>query len=112
MGPEHFGSEHLLDLRERLKGRLILFQRRQRLGLIIGGSASGWFLLAVAAKLLGYYWIAIVSFAASASGLVAFFWMIFRATRPFETKGSMEHDLRVIESELRRRAGKMPQQRF
>jgi hypothetical protein len=110
LGPRHFGFEHLLELREQIRERLQIFQRRQRLAMIIGACSSGWIFLAIMARHFDYMWLALAAYSAGALSLIAFLGIVVWQKKQFESKGELEYTRQVIEEELRRRAGKMPQQ--
>jgi len=108
LGPSHFGAEHLLELREQARKRLLLFNRRLKLTMTLGACAIGWIFLAMLAKSLGYTWIAFGALGLGSGSFMGFFYVVFQQKRRFESKGALEYTQRVIEEELQRRAGKMP----
>lgn len=107
LGPGMFGLEHLMELREQSRARLNLFQRRQKLAMILGSSAAGWIFLAIIARFAGKLWIAFAAYALGSLCIFAFLGILFWQKRKFESKGELEYTLMMIEEELRRRAGKM-----
>ena len=103
LGPAEFAFEHLLELRERARRRLQLFDRRQRLAMLLGGTAAGWVFLAMLAGSFGYPWLMIAGGAVGTLGFLAFFVLIILQKQRFESRGELEFTLRAIEDELRRR---------
>lgn len=109
LGPAHFGLEHLLELRERSRARIVSFHKRQKLSMMIGGMATGWIGLAFVAKWMTYIWLAFAAFGIGAFSFAAFLTLIFIQQKHFGTKGELDYTQRIIEDEIRKRAGKMPQ---
>lgn len=109
LGPGHFGLEHLLELREKSRMRIVSFHRRQKLAMTIGAAATGWIALAFVAWYMGYIWPAFAAFGIGAFSFTAFITLVFVQQQQFGTKGNLDYAQRTIEEELRRRAGKMPQ---
>jgi hypothetical protein len=109
LGPGHFGLEHLLELREKSRTRIVSFHRRQKLAMTIGAAATGWIALAFVTWYMGYIWLAFAAFGIGAFSFTAFITLVFVQQQQFGTKGTLEYTQRMIEEELRRRAGKMPQ---
>lgn len=112
LGPAEFAFEHLIELRERARRRLQLFDRRQRLAMVLGGTASGWALLAILAGNFGYGWLMLAGGAIGALGFFAFFFLIVLQKRRFESRGELEFTLRAIEDELRRRGERQRKTNF
>lgn len=106
LGPADFTVEHLLELRERARHRLALFDRRQRIGLWFGGAAAGWAALAVLAGSLGFGWLALGAGILALPCFFGFFAVILSQKRRFESRGELEFTLRSIDEELRRRGEK------
>ncbi len=109
LGPGHFGIEHLLELRERSYQRMDQFLSRQKLAMMIGGTASIWIMMAFLAKVLNFIWLAFAAFGLGSLSLIVFLGLILLQQKQFGTKGELDYTQRMIEEELRRRAGKMPQ---
>ncbi|MDX2278203.1 MAG: hypothetical protein NW218_01390 [Saprospiraceae bacterium] len=109
LGPGHFGVEHLLELREKSYQRLDRFQRRQKLAMMVGASAAVWIMMAFLSKVLNFIWLAFAAFGLGSLSLIAFLGLILLQQKQFGTKGELDYTQRMIEEELRRRAGKMPQ---
>jgi hypothetical protein len=109
LGPGHFGIEHLLELRERSYQRMDQFLSRQKLAMMVGASAAVWIMMAFLSKILNFIWLAFAAFGLGALSLIAFLGLILLQQKLFGTKGELDYTQRMIEEELRRRAGKMPQ---
>ena len=104
LGPEHFGSEHLLEFRGKVLHRITLQEKRLRLAMLIGGTTAGWFLLSVVSHYFKQQWLIVVSSLGVVLSSGFFFYLIFSPTARKRTRGTLLHDLYLIESELRRRA--------
>lgn len=109
LGPAHFGTEHLLELREGLRLRLAQFARLQRLSLTIGATAGGWFLAGMAALRFHYNLLGQVALFGMILSIVGFIAGVVLLKARFESRGEIEHSLRSVEDELRRRGEKRPQ---
>ncbi len=104
LGPEYFSGEHLLELRERMRWRMVQFDRWQRLNTMIGATAAGWLLLGVLAMLVGWPLIGRLAFAVMAICLLGFLGGAWFLKWKYESRGELEYTLQTIEEELRRRA--------
>lgn len=104
LGPTHFGTEHLLEMREHLRQQLSVFDRRQHFALSLGGTAAGWVVLGILTARMGWFWMALAAHSLAAASLVGFFVILFFLKKRFESRGELEHTAREIETELRRRA--------
>jgi hypothetical protein len=72
LGPGHFGFEHLIELREKNWEQLQVFQKRQKLAMVVGVCATGWIFLAIFARYLNYPWLTFAAYSAGSLGLIAF----------------------------------------
>lgn len=106
LGPEHFSAEHLAELRGAARERLELFDRRQRLAMLIGGTAAGWVFLGILTGYFGPAWLSVAAIVLAGISFFAFFGVILWQKHRFESRGELEHTLLMIEEELRRRASK------
>lgn len=104
LGPEHFGAEHLLELRQRMQWRMAQFDRRRKLNLTLGATAAGWMLLGVAAMLLGWPLLGQLAFAVMGLSILGFLAGVWWLKWKYESRGELEYTLMTIEEELRRRA--------
>lgn len=104
IGPTPFGTDHLLELREQIRQRLSFFDRRQRLAMLLGGTATGWIFLGLIAGRLGWFWLALLAVALASASLAGFAIVLISLKKRFESRGELEHTAREIETELRRRA--------
>jgi len=104
LGPAEFAFEHLLELRERARRRLQLFDRRQRLAMWLGATASGWVMLSFAFGAFHLFWLMLAAGSAGAACFFAFFYLILIQKRRFDSRGELDFTLRSIEDELRRRS--------
>lgn len=106
LGPAHFGAEHLIELHTEARERIALFKVRQRLAMAIGGTATGWVLLALLFKFAGWGWLVFVALGVAALSFSVFLFIVFWQKKRFESRGELEYAQRIIEEELRRRAQK------
>lgn len=106
LGPADFAAEHLQELRERARHRLALFERRQRMAMLLGATAAGWTLLALPAGSFGHWWLALAAGLVATICLISFLLLIVAQKRRFDSRGKIEHTLCLIEDELRRRSEK------
>ncbi|MBU6340241.1 MAG: hypothetical protein KGS48_01995 [Bacteroidetes bacterium] len=109
LGPSHFGVEHLLELRERSFARIDQFLRRQKFIMMLGGTAAAWIFMAFIAKLMNYIWLSFASFGLGALSIMAFLALLLLQQKQFGTKGDLDYIQRIIEDELKRRVGRVPQ---
>lgn len=107
LGPEDFGVEHLVELRDRMQWRLARFDRWRRFNLLIGATAGGWLLLGGLAAMAGEGLLARLAFGVMLLSVLAFLAGVWLLKIKFESRGELEYTLRTIEDELRRRAAKL-----
>lgn len=107
LGPEDFGVEHLVELRDRMQWRLARFDRWRRFNLLIGATAGGWLLLGGLAAVAGEGLLARLAFGVMLLSILAFLAGVWLLKIKFESRGELEYTLRTIEDELRRRAAKL-----
>ncbi|MCC7507550.1 MAG: hypothetical protein IT259_19740 [Saprospiraceae bacterium] len=103
LGPAEFAFEHLLELRERARRRLYLFDRQQRIAMWMGAAAAGWVVLTFVAGAFQYLWLMLAAGAVGTINFFAFFFLIVLQKKRFDSRGELEFTLRSIEDELRRR---------
>jgi len=106
LGPEHFGMEHLLELRTGARDQIAVFEHRRRLSMIIGGTATGWVLLGMLGAVMQMQWLSLLGYVLAGLCFSAFLGMIIWQKVRFESRGELEFTLQVIEEELRKRASK------
>ena len=104
LGPEYFGAEHLLELREQMRLRMVQFDRWRKLNTLVGASAAGWMILGALALALNGAMIARLSFGLMFLSLLGFIAGVWLLKWKYESRGELEFTLRSIEEELRRRA--------
>jgi len=107
LGPEDFGAEHLVELRDRMHWRLARFDRWRRFNLLIGATAAGWLLLGGFSAWAGEGILARLAFGVMMLSLLGFLVGAWMLKIKFESRGELEFTLRTIEDELRRRAAKL-----
>ncbi|MBK8554278.1 MAG: hypothetical protein IPL65_00225 [Lewinellaceae bacterium] len=73
LGPEYFGAEHLVELREAARQRLQLFEKRIRLAMLLAGTGAGWLLLALLSGIFQFRWISLAAYALTGLS-ISFFW--------------------------------------
>lgn len=104
LGPEYFGAQHLLELREQLRLQMAQLDRWRRFNRLLGVTAGGWMLLAglfLVVKLSVMTTLAASVMGISFLGFLAGAWML---KWKYRSRIEMEFTLRTIEEELRRRA--------
>ncbi len=106
LGPEDFGVEHLVELRDRMQWRLARFDRWRRFNLLLGATAGGWLLLGGLAAWAGEGILGRLAFGVMGLSLLGFIAGVWVLKIKFESRGELEYTLRTIEDELRRRAAK------
>ena len=104
LGPECFGVEHLIELRDRMHWRMARFDRLHRLNTLIGATGAGWLVLGGVAAWAGWPVMAQLGFAVMAVSLLSFLAGVWWLKLKFDSRGELEHTLFTIEDELRRRA--------
>jgi hypothetical protein len=106
VGPGHFGSEHLMEMREQVCARLHQMLYFQRINMWVGGSAALWAGGGVVFWYIQQPWLllaAAIGLIASLAGYVAGSVLI---RLRFESNGELEYTLNVIDEELRIRAAR------
>lgn len=106
VGPEYFGGEHLLELRESMRLRMARFDRLRRLNLLLGATAAGWMLLGGLAAFLGWPILARLALGVMAISLLGFLAGAWILKWKYESRGELEYTIQTIEEELRRRAAR------
>ena len=106
IGPEYFGVDHLLELREKAKLRIHIFTRRQRLALTLGGTATGWVFLGILFWMVHAPLFAVAAYIIAAVSFGVFLTMVVLQKWHFESRGELEHALQTIEEELLKRSPK------
>jgi len=107
LGPQQFGGEHLLELRDKTRLRMEQFDRLSRLNLVVGSTASGWLLLGAIALWAKSHWIGQIAFAVMMLTIAAFLVGVFLLKTRYESRGELEYTLRIIEEELKKRQQKV-----
>lgn len=105
-GPAHFGTEHLIELRQELLGRLGLFQRRLHLSMGLAVCAIGWSMVILYAKIADqsvWAWTAGAFAAISAAAGFSVFYLLKKHSKG---RNELEQDLWLVEAELRKRSSK------
>lgn len=108
IGPAYFSVDHLMDLRQELREKVSLFERRQRIAMLMGASGAFWVMLAILARYVGQGWLLITAFVATVLCFAAYAFIIVQQQRIFKSKGELEFSLRQVEDELRKRAMATP----
>ena len=104
LGPEYFGAEHLLELREQMHLRMAQFDRWRKLNMLVGATSAGWMVLGGIAVVLGWPILARLAFSVMGVSLLGFMAGVWLLKWKYESRGELEYTLRSIEDELRRRA--------
>ncbi|MCB0530947.1 MAG: hypothetical protein H6574_14830 [Lewinellaceae bacterium] len=104
LGPEYFGAEHLLELREQMHLRMAQFDRWRKLNMLVGATSAGWMVLGGIAVVLGWPILARLAFSVMGLSLLGFMAGVWLLKWKYESRGELEYTLRSIEDELRRRA--------
>ena len=103
LGPQQFGTDHLMELHAKVCEQITLQQRHQRIALSIGAAGTGWVLLGGMALLMGYQILALASFGLAAVSVATFLGLLIFSLQRFQTKGHLDFTRHSIEDELRRR---------
>jgi hypothetical protein len=103
LGPTQFGTEHLLELRDQIRRQLSVFDRRQRLAMLLGGTAAGWIFLGLVVGQMGWIWLAVLAHGIALLSFIGFAGILVFLKKRYESRGELEHTAREIETELRRR---------
>lgn len=103
VGAADYSTDYLLELRGDLIAQLADFHRRQRVNMIAAAIAGGWVLAFAGAWLKNNIWLALIAligvvFSVGASLAGAFF-----LHARYKHRADLEHGLRVVEEELKRR---------
>ena len=106
VGPEHFGVDHLIELREEARQRLHLFEKRNRLAMLLGGTGGGWLLLAMMSRIFQFKWISIAAYGLTGLSISVFLGIIVLQKIRYESRGELEYTLQTIEAELQKRGAK------
>jgi hypothetical protein len=104
LGPDFFGSEHLLELKQTTTEKIELFEKRLRLAMLLGGTGVAWAFLAFLAHAFQKPLLSIAAYVLAAVSFAIFFGMLLWQKREFESRGELEYNLQVIDEELRKRA--------
>lgn len=104
LGPEHFDSNHLRDLRDKIRQRLDHFDRTTKMLMVLGAAAAGWFIGGVGCLLAGWKIMAAVCYSFSGLLILALLagasWLKWK----YESRGELMYILLQVEEELRNRA--------
>jgi hypothetical protein len=106
LGPQHYDTDHLMELHAKVCEQITLQQRHQRIALSIGAAGAGWMLLGICAYLPGFQILAFAAFGLASISLTTFLGLLISSTRRFQTKGHLDHTRHSIEDELRSRRDK------
>ncbi len=110
LGPQGFGTEHLLELHALVCTRIILQKRALSLSVAVGAAGAGWLLLGVLAASMNSNMISMASFAAAIICMLVFAGMMAHTYRKFGIQGQLVHTRLSIEDELRSRRERMRRQ--
>ncbi len=102
-GPAPFDTAHLQELLAQIRQRQEQFERRQRLAVVLGGTAAGWIFLGFLCANFGWKMVALGSLGRALLCLGGFFVLIFIQKKRFDSRGELEGTCREIEGELRLR---------
>ncbi|MBL7825016.1 MAG: hypothetical protein JNJ57_00180 [Saprospiraceae bacterium] len=103
LGPQTFGTDHLMELHGQVCERIMEQQRLVKIAIAVGAAGAGWFLLGTAAQLIGYQLLGFVAFGLAALCLLSFLGAAMYIFRKYRTKGHLDHTRLSIEDELRSR---------
>ena len=110
LGPQGFGTEHLVELHALVCTRMILQKRALSLSVAVGAAGAGWLLLGILAGSVNSNLLSMISFATAIICVLAFAGMLVRTYRKFGTQGQLVHIRLSIEDELRHRRERMRRQ--
>jgi hypothetical protein len=104
LGPEYFGAEHLLELREQMHLRMAQFDRWRKLNTLVGATSVGWLAMGGLAAMLGWPILTGLALGIMGLSLLGFIVGVWLLKWKYESRGELEYTLLSIEEELRRRA--------
>ncbi len=104
LGPEHFDSNHLLDLREEIRQRLDRFDRTTKMLMAAGAAAAGWFMGGIGCVFAGWKIMAAICYALSGLFTLGFLGGAWWLKWKYESRGELMYTLLQVEEELRNRA--------
>ena len=103
LGPQQFGTEHLMELHAEVCAQLGMQQRFQKVAMSIGTAGAGWFLLGAVAYSFGSQLPGVIALCLSSLCLMTYLGIMVYSVRRFQTKGHLDHTRLSIEDELRSR---------
>ncbi len=104
LGPEHFGSSHLLDLREIIRQRLDHFDRAKKILLFLGALSAGCFLGGLVCLVLKWKLMSAIFYSLSILCMLGFLGGVWWLKWKYESRGELMDALMQVEEELRQRA--------
>jgi hypothetical protein len=110
LGPQGFGTEHLVELHALVCTRIILQKRALSLSVAVGAAGAGWILLGILAGSMKSNLLSMISFAASIICMLVFGGMMIHTYTKFGTQGQLVHIRLNIEDELRYRRERLRRQ--
>ena len=110
LGPQDFGTEHLIELHALVCTRIILQKRALSLAIAVGAAGAGWMLLGFLAWSMKSNSLSITSFSAAIICILVFAGMLIHTYSRFGTQGQLVYTRLTIEDELRNRRERMRHQ--
>lgn len=110
LGPQNFGTEHLIELHALVCTRMILQKRSLNLAIAVGAAGAGWVLLGFLAWSLQTSTLSMAAFILAIVCTLAFAGILARTYMLFGTHGQLIHMRLDIEDELRSRRERMRRQ--
>lgn len=110
LGPQGFGTEHLIELHALVCTRIILQKRAISLSVAVGSAGAGWILLGILAGTMSSYLLSMASFATAILCMLVFAGMLVHTYVKFGTQGQLVQTRLSIEDELRSRRERMRRQ--
>lgn len=104
LGPEYFGAQHLLELREQIRLRMEHFDRWRHLNMLLGIMSIGWSVIGAGFALAGWSILMTLAFSVMGLSILGFLTGAWLLKWKYNSRGELEYALRTIEEELRRRA--------
>lgn len=110
LGPQGFGTEHLIELHAQVCTRIIMQKRSLSLSTAVGALSAGWVLLGLLAWFMNSDLLSTASFAASIICMLVFAGIVAQTYKRYGTHGQLVYTRLIIEDELRSRRERVRRQ--
>jgi hypothetical protein len=103
LGAAYFGTEHLIELRQKAQLNLDVFNKKLRFGMLLGGTSAGWALFGILLLQMKFPLFALIALSMMSLSLLGFLAITLLLKKQHESKGELEYNQRIIEIELKKR---------